>query len=266
MKVHQAAELFPMMSDEELADLAEDIKTNGQVHPIIVDADGQLIDGRNRLKACQIAGVKPRFETLNGQDPVAYILSSNVNRRHLSKGQRAMVAALARDLQNLKLSETARRVEVAIGAISEAELVKHYAPDLVDAVLSGATPLYKAYHAAKARRDEDSSEIAQMEQLRAGAPDLAEWVTEERMALTEALAAWQARQRDERERREVANRNLATVLTLLEPGRMSPAERAEHIAPLIEPGTQYEPLGLSVERIDRCLETLAAVTDWPAAE
>ena len=39
---------------------AADIKANGLVHPIMLDVDGKiLVDGRNRLKACEIAGVEP---------------------------------------------------------------------------------------------------------------------------------------------------------------------------------------------------------------
>ena len=51
------------------------------------------VDGRNRLRACEIAGIKPRKEQLNGQDPVAYILSTN-DRRDMTQGQRAIVAAM----------------------------------------------------------------------------------------------------------------------------------------------------------------------------
>jgi hypothetical protein len=62
-----------------------------------------LIDGRNRFAACNLAGVEPDFETLpDGIDPVAYILSSNINRRHMNKGQQAM--AIARCKQNLQTS------------------------------------------------------------------------------------------------------------------------------------------------------------------
>jgi ParB-like chromosome segregation protein Spo0J len=57
--VHPIADLFPMMTDEELADLAADIKANGLLHPIVVDKEGALIDGRNRARACEIAGVEP---------------------------------------------------------------------------------------------------------------------------------------------------------------------------------------------------------------
>jgi hypothetical protein len=41
-----------------------------------------LIDGRNRREACRRAGVIPDYILLDGQDPVAYILSANINRRH----------------------------------------------------------------------------------------------------------------------------------------------------------------------------------------
>src|SRR5271155_5626926 len=93
MKVHPAADIFPIMSDEELKDLAADIEANGLIHPVIVDADDQVIDGRNRLAACKLAGVKPTFEKLNGQDPLAYIVSANLARRNLTKGQQAMAYA-----------------------------------------------------------------------------------------------------------------------------------------------------------------------------
>jgi ParB-like chromosome segregation protein Spo0J len=75
MDVHPLAALFPIMTDDELQDLADDIRENGLLHPIVLDADGVLIDGRNRLRACEIAGVDPKFSKLNGHDAAAYIVS-----------------------------------------------------------------------------------------------------------------------------------------------------------------------------------------------
>ena len=92
LAVHPAADVFPMMSNEDLDELAADIKANGLLHPIIVNGD-LLIDGRNRREACRRANVDPRIEELNGTDPIAYILATNVNRRHLTKGQRSMAVA-----------------------------------------------------------------------------------------------------------------------------------------------------------------------------
>ena len=64
--LHPIADLFPMMTDEELANLAADIKANGLIHPIVVDKDGVLIDGRNRDRACEIAGIEPATVLFEG--------------------------------------------------------------------------------------------------------------------------------------------------------------------------------------------------------
>jgi hypothetical protein len=54
----------------------------------------------NRSEACRQAKIEPIKEALDeGVDPVAYILSVNVTRRHLSKGQAAMAVARACLLQ-----------------------------------------------------------------------------------------------------------------------------------------------------------------------
>src|SRR6516162_3469675 len=68
-KVHPAAEAFPEMSASELQELADDIKSRGLMHPIMRTDDDTVLDGRNRLKACEIASVKPRFEVYKGVDP-----------------------------------------------------------------------------------------------------------------------------------------------------------------------------------------------------
>jgi ParB/Sulfiredoxin domain len=97
-KVHPAADVFPMMSDEELAKLGEDIKANGLRSPIVVDANGAVLDGRNRLEAAERAGVilGERYHHRHTGDPVALIISLNIHRRHLTKQQQAdlIVAAI----------------------------------------------------------------------------------------------------------------------------------------------------------------------------
>ena len=98
-QVHPAAAVFPLLADEELRNLAADIKEHGLNHPIVLDKNRVLIDGRNRLAACNLAGVEPSFTTLaDGVDPIAFILSENIYRRHLSKGQQAMTVVMAAQL------------------------------------------------------------------------------------------------------------------------------------------------------------------------
>ena len=99
LPVFSAADVFPMMADDELQELAADIHANGLREPLVVaEVKGKtmLIDGRNRRAACKIAGVDPSTRALDGEDPTAYVLSANVHRRNLSTGQRAMAIAMLR--------------------------------------------------------------------------------------------------------------------------------------------------------------------------
>jgi hypothetical protein len=92
--VHPLAALFPMLAPDDLAALAEDIKLHGLQTPIVIDDAGLLIDGRNRLAACEIAKIEPSYQRLNGHEAQAYIWGANVQRRQMSKGQVAMIAAM----------------------------------------------------------------------------------------------------------------------------------------------------------------------------
>jgi len=90
---HPASALFPIMADDELAELAKDIKENGLVEAIVLH-EGLVLDGRNRLEACKRAGVNPHFVDWDGGgSPTLYVLSKNLHRRHLTTSQRAVIAA-----------------------------------------------------------------------------------------------------------------------------------------------------------------------------
>lgn len=88
---HPSADIFPMLGDPELHELAADIRTHGLREPIVLAA-GAVLDGRNRLRACQLAGVQPQFRTYEGDQPTSYVIRTNLKRRHLSASQRAAVA------------------------------------------------------------------------------------------------------------------------------------------------------------------------------
>jgi len=93
IETHPAADLFPMMSPEEYEGLRDDIHQHGQREKIVM-WQGMLIDGRNRLRACIELGIEPEvMELPEDADPVAFVCSLNVHRRHLNTSQRASIAA-----------------------------------------------------------------------------------------------------------------------------------------------------------------------------
>lgn len=94
--IHPVCEIFPMMSEVELAELTKDIKDRGLLEPIWLDSAGKIIDGRNRYRACKKASIEPIYRTWNGGGELLdFVLSLNLRRRHLNESQRAIAAAKA---------------------------------------------------------------------------------------------------------------------------------------------------------------------------
>jgi hypothetical protein len=102
LKVHPAAELFPLMSESELRELGKDIKKHGLKSQIVLWKDNRsityLLDGRNRLDAAgkNVVGADG-FLTVPWRyhegDPYDLVVSFNMNRRHLTEEQRREVIA-----------------------------------------------------------------------------------------------------------------------------------------------------------------------------
>ena len=163
---HPLANIFPMMDKAALAELAADIKTESQREPITLWQD-QIIDGRNRYAACDIAGVEPIFKRIDfpggDAEALAYVLSRNLKRRHLTVAQRSVIAAKVATLRKGSNQHTAGAVsstqtqaaemlKVSVDSVQRARVVlDHGSPGLVAAVEAGETSLRKA--AETARRD-----------------------------------------------------------------------------------------------------------------
>lgn len=91
---HEIANVFPLMTDAELNDLAHDIAAHGLRVPILLHADGRILDGRNRYRACERAHTLPRFETWNGEGSIVdLVITLNLKRRHLTPSQCGLAAA-----------------------------------------------------------------------------------------------------------------------------------------------------------------------------
>lgn len=202
LTVHPLAAIFPMLAEDELADLAEDIKANGLREPIKLDASGTvLIDGRNRLAACEIAGVAPQFERLNGEDVAAYIVSVNLARRHLTKGQQAIALAVIYPEPERGRGKIDAGKKAAESATFSARLLRTAReivsyPDLRDAVLAGTMKFDPALIEAQKRTANKDSDEAHLVTLRAAAPDIAHLVDEDELTISEAWGAFERRQQD----------------------------------------------------------------------
>lgn len=217
-RVHPVADLFPMLVGEDLASLAADIGERGLLHPVVLDSEGRVLDGRNRLAACEIAHVEPAFVTYDGNDPDGYALAVNIARRNLTKGQTAMVAAKALNLNaHGAKAEAGRTMGINRAQIASAQTILDFAPDLVDSVISGATPLDSAYGTARDRKRASQDTDAAMNELRRQHPELADLVANGDLTLTEALKTGRERVKAERQHEvDQANRLGANVLSGME--------------------------------------------------
>jgi hypothetical protein len=135
LKVHPAAELFPLMSNDELLALGEDIKKNGLRNRIAVidgpDDDPILIDGRNRLDAMELAGLEViRGGKLNREvvqtsilegDPYEYVISVNIRRRHLTAEQKSeLIAAVLKakpETSNRQIAKQVKADDKTVGKV-----------------------------------------------------------------------------------------------------------------------------------------------------
>ena len=153
--IHPLADCFPRMPGPEFVLLKKDIRENGLIEPIWV-YDGKVLDGRHRQFACQEVGVEPRYRQYEGSNPLGFVISLNLNRRHLSESQRAMVAAGLANMPahrpddncaNLRTSQddAAEMLQVSRRSVQTAAKVERTAPaEVVEAVKAGNISLNMA--------------------------------------------------------------------------------------------------------------------------
>jgi ParB-like chromosome segregation protein Spo0J len=146
---HPLAELFPPLPDAELFALAQSIRESGLREPIVLYQD-KILDGRNRYRACALAAVTPTTVAFNGGDPVRFVIDANLHRRHLTIGQRALIAARLATLKlganqhskqggDISSATAARLMNVSRDSVNCArKVLKAGTADEIKAVESGA--------------------------------------------------------------------------------------------------------------------------------
>ncbi|MBK0020941.1 S-adenosylmethionine-binding protein [Ochrobactrum sp. S46] len=182
---HPLADMFPMIPEADRKLLADDIITFGQRDPIIL-LDGMVLDGRNRQWACGFADVEPIYEEYIGDDPLNFVLSKNLHRRHLTESQRALIAAAIVDWErginqttaggaNLPTRRAAERLSISERAVKSAKrVIQQGAPELLDAIRSGKVTIHageaisELQHSEQAKviREEKKAIVAKAKEIR----------------------------------------------------------------------------------------------------
>ncbi len=177
---HPIAELFPLVTPTEVAELSADIAEKGLQNPITL-FEGKILDGRHRYDACLLAEVAPRFVEYEGTDPVGFVLSGNLKRRHLTTSQRAAIAAELENMPsfrpknkdaNLRTSrqEAAKEVEVSERSVCSASKVKKESPKLFEQVKNGEISTHAAVEKIAEKKKEGSKEKEAVELDKVGRP------------------------------------------------------------------------------------------------
>lgn len=198
---HPLASIFPLLEGPAFDALVADISENGLQVPIVVTSDGAILDGRNRYRACVAAGIEPTFETYTGDDHLAYVISLNLQRRHLDESQRAMVAARIANLGKgrprfnpqicgfieekhpaVTQKQASNMLNVGERTVQHArEVLDEGAPELVEAVERGEASVSAASQIASLPKDEQVEIVARGEaEILRAAKEIRERKSEER--------------------------------------------------------------------------------------
>jgi ParB-like chromosome segregation protein Spo0J len=192
---HPLADIFPLMEGDEFAALVEDIKANGLREPITLYED-KILDGRNRYRAVVKAEMQYRlkeenFRPYTGSDPLGFVVSANLHRRHLNESQRAAIAAKLVTTtfgsnQYNKATVGNKQAAIMLG-VSEAtvkmakEVAKKAAPEISQLVQKGELRL----GAAKQLLNVDKSQqVAELEKIKAAKQKEKEDKTKQRTGAT----------------------------------------------------------------------------------
>lgn len=186
---HDFANLFPMLDAAAQDALRADIQAFGVREPVIL-FDGRILDGRNRYMAARDLGLDFPVADFDGTEAeaLAYVLSTNLHRRHLTESQRAAVAAKLANMKredtlvnfrsaNLPITENIEenRNQPAISNAKAAEMLNvsersvrtaksvldHGAPELMAAVERGEVAVSAAAAIAELPKEEQAAVVAE---------------------------------------------------------------------------------------------------------
>jgi ParB-like chromosome segregation protein Spo0J len=149
--IHPLANLFPRMTKDEYKRVLDSIRTNGQLQPITL-FQSAVLDGRHRQDACEELGRDVAFTEFKGSydDALKFVISQNLERRHLNPSQLGLIAAEIANLKkganqhtkqdgSIDLASAAKIVGVSEKSAKRArDVLVNAAPEVVEKIRDGA--------------------------------------------------------------------------------------------------------------------------------
>jgi ParB-like chromosome segregation protein Spo0J len=202
---HPLSNMFPRMSDEEFKALVEDIRVNGVRQPLMLYL-GQILDGRHRYDAANQAkrDLTERdfieFKPTGVDTALKFVVSQNVNRRHLNESQRAIIAASIANLEkganqhtagdgSIDLPSAAKMLNVGEASVKRARnVLTNAAPELVEQVKQGKLRVSAINKKVLAKpKAEQGAEVKRLANLKSAEPDASDAYDKAQKKLIEKL-------------------------------------------------------------------------------
>lgn len=170
LEYHDLCLAFPKMPDDEFRAHCEDIKLRG-VREEGWLFEGKILEGRHRFMAALATGQAMTFREYKGDDPIGFVISANMRRRHLDPGARAMALVNLEKYQHggarrgalkkiLTRQELADLADVSKRTMTDAAAVRDKgAPALRDAAARSAVPVSVAATVARGSTEEEQTDL-----------------------------------------------------------------------------------------------------------
>jgi ParB-like chromosome segregation protein Spo0J len=234
MKHHPIADVWPMMDETKLHELADDIRKNGQLVPVWL-YEGKILDGRNRWAACKIAGVEPKTKDYTGDEPTAFAVAMNDRRRHMNKGALAAVAA---ELEPHFAADAKRRQRDAGKEHGRGQKVVEKVPQPME------KPAIKAREEAAKSVGVNDRYVSDAKKVRQEAPEVFERLKAGKITLQDAKREVAKKptddwREDERSRQAEVESGLTVVANASADKNLIAWAERERLAVRIDRGTRY---------------------------
>jgi len=165
---HALSAAFPSMPTSQFEELVEDIRVNGLVEPIVL-FENQILDGWHRWSACQRADREAKYTVYEGNNPVEYVKSKNLHRRHLTESQRAMAVVACSEWRKLStdyaqahpvdnLTKLAEEADVGRDTIKRAQIA--FEAGRINDVLDGKVTVKEVVNELKPKQAKESVSVS----------------------------------------------------------------------------------------------------------